>query len=110
MTKKGFVEAMSRIQDFYRRMERVERAVQLISPDTTLFFADVFESVVDLVKDAFNDDPDGWIEYFLYERDWLSECDEVLIQNPDGALISVESWEELYNFLVDELGFRESEC
>ena len=44
-----------------------------------------------------------WLEYFIFDLDFLRDAREYSITYADGTPIDVSSWDKVYDFLVREI-------
>lgn len=103
ISKDVFVNTMTRLELLDKRMEEVDIALKNLCPDFNGFYVpETIDIVLDLLKDVFNDKCD-WIEYFVYELDWLTKYREGCITDKNGESIDLSSWEKIYDFLIENM-------
>lgn len=102
IAKETFIDVMDRLETLNKKMDAVDTALRELSPDFGGFYIpDTLDIVVQLLKDVFKDE-DDWIEYFVYEIDWLRnfELGDVTV---DGKPIDLSIWANVYEFLLENM-------
>lgn len=102
ISKETFINVMDRLETLNKKMDAVDTALRELSPDFGGFYIpDTLDIVVQLLKDVFKDE-DDWIEYFIYESDWLRifELGDVTV---DEKPIDLSTWEKAYEFLIENM-------
>lgn len=97
ISKETFVKTLTSLQDFERKVDAVDEALQAFGGG--LFFPEPSEIIVELLSDIFNDDEE-WIPYLLWEKNFLRDLDFGDITDANGETISITCWEDVYDFLV----------
>ena len=106
ISKDVFVNTMTRLELLDERMGEVDTALRNLCPDFNGFYVpETIDIVLDLLKDVFNDKYD-WIEYFVYELDWLTKYREGCITDANGSPIDLSSWEKVYYYLFENMEKR----
>lgn len=100
ISKETFVKTLTSLQNFENKVNAVDKALQAFGDCNGLFLPEPSEIVVELLRDIFNDDEEGWIPYLLWEKNFLQDLDFGDITDANGEIISITSWEDTYDFLV----------
>lgn len=100
ISKEVFVETIEQLEDLDNRMDAVDSAMKDLNPDFCGFYVtDVFDVTINLLEEVFNDKENGWLAYFIYERDWLHnfKLGDVTINDEP---VEINNWENVYDFLI----------
>lgn len=101
ISKETFVNTMNKLRDLDRKMDAVDKAFKALGSDFCSFYVTgIFDTTFDLLKEAMND-KDNWIEYFVYERDWLRDFKLGDVE-VNGEPVKIYSWGDVYDFIVTE--------
>ena len=101
ISKETFVNTMNKLRDLDRKMDAVDKAFKALDSDFCSFYVrGIFDTTFDLLKEAMND-KDNWIEYFVYERDWLRDFKLGDVE-VNGEPVKIYSWGDVYDFIVTE--------
>lgn len=101
ISKETFVKTINDLKSLDDRMDAVDRAFQNLNPDFCGFYlTEPFDITLELLVEAMEDE-DGWIYYFIYERDWLKdyELGDIFV---DGKAVEIHNWEDVYDFITRE--------
>lgn len=102
LSKKEFVSFMYRLQDLYDKMDRVDRAFHQLDPDFCSFHVgEAIQIGFDLLCKVM-DDKNKWLDYFVFELDFLRKYYPGCITNNNGEIIDVNDWYKVYDFLIKE--------
>lgn len=100
ISKENFVETMEQLEALDEKMNAVDSAFKELNGDFCGFYiTDVFDITVSLLEEMFNDKENGWLSYFVWERDWLHDFklgDIAVYDEP----VEINGWEDVYDFLV----------
>ena len=99
ISKKTFVNTIERLERFEDKVNAVDDALRNLSPDFGgIYLPQPTAIVIDLLSEMFKDE-EGWLSYFIYERDWLLDfkLGDIIINNEK---IKIENWEDVYDFLI----------
>ena len=100
ITKETFVKTMEKLQALDIKFDAVNNAMSELSPDFCSFYIfEPFDIVVDLLMDYFSD-KDGWLPYFIWERDWLKDFDMGDVTVNDEP-VDLSDWGKVYDFLME---------
>lgn len=103
ISKEEFVETMKRLEALDVKMNGVDDALHLLSPDFGGFYIpDVIDIVVNLLRKVF-DDKDDWLGYFVYERDFLNDLEPSDVLDKYNCHIDLTSWHKVYDFLIKNM-------
>jgi hypothetical protein len=103
ISKETFLNTIKRLEELDQKVEQVDAALRNLSPDFSgLYIPDTLDIVLDVLEDVFNDHEHEWLSYFMFERNWLHdfELGDIII---DGNPISIQSWSDVYDFLITEM-------
>lgn len=105
ISKEVFIKVIEQLENLNERMDKVDSAMKELNRDFCGFYiTDIFDITIGLLEEVFNDKENGWLSYFVYERDWLHDYtlgDVIVIIN--GEAVKIESWGDVYDFLVKEM-------
>lgn len=99
ISKKTFVNIIDRLEIFEDKVNAVDDALRNLSPDFGgIYLPQPTAIVVDLLSEMFKDE-EGWLSYFIYERDWLLDfkLGDIMINDEK---ITIENWGDVYDFLI----------
>ena len=100
ISKENFVETMEQLEALDEKMDAVDAALQELNGDFCGFYiTDVFDITIGLLEEMFDDKENGWLAYFVWERDWLHNFklgDITVCDEP----VEINGWEDVYDFLV----------
>ena len=100
ISKENFVETMEQLEALDEKMDAVDAALKELNGDFCGFYiTDVFDITIGLLEDMFDDKENGWLAYFVWERDWLHNFklgDITVCDEP----VEINGWEDVYDFLV----------
>lgn len=102
ISKKTFVNIIDRLERFEDKVSAVDDALRSLSPDFGgIYLPQPTAIVVDLLSEMFKDE-EGWLSYFIYERDWLLDfkLGDIMINDEK---IKIENWKDVYDFLIKNM-------
>lgn len=100
ISKETFVKTINDLKSLDDRMDAVDCAFKNLNPDFCGFYVtEVFDIVLDLLAEAM-DDEEGWISYFVYDRNWLEDFNIGDVE-VHGVPVVINSWEDVYDFIVE---------
>lgn len=100
ISKESFVNTINNLHDLDNRMSAVDDAMKSLNADFCGFYVtQPFDMVIDLLTEWL-DDTDGWLSYFVYERNWLEDYHFGDIK-VDGVPVKIENWEDVYDFIIN---------
>lgn len=102
ISKKTFVNTIERLEIFEDKVNAVDEALRNLSPDFGgIYLPQPTAIVVDLLSEMFKDE-EGWLSYFIYERDWLLDfkLGDIMINDEK---IKIENWKDVYDFLIKNM-------
>lgn len=103
ISKETFVNTMTRLELLDDHMSDVDTALRALSPDFCGFYIpEVVQIVLDLLKDAFDDECD-WIGYCVCEKDFLHSFKPDDVLDKEGNPVDLTSWGKLYDFLIENM-------
>ena len=104
ISKEIFVRTMEQIMEIDEKMNGVDKALRALDPDFGGFHPfKLFEPLLNLLVEIFQDKEREWLEYFIFDLDFLRNAHEYSITYADGTPIDVSSWDKVYDFLVREI-------
>lgn len=99
ISKETFVKTIEKLRELDSKMDAVDNAMKCLGGDFCGFYmTEPFDIVIKLLEEAL-DDNEGWISYFVFERDWLNNFDLGDIEI-DGVPVHINDWEDVYDFIV----------
>nr|DAL08526.1 MAG TPA_asm: hypothetical protein [Caudoviricetes sp.] len=102
ISKKTFVNTIERLEIFEDKVNAVDEALRDLSPDFGgIYLPQPTAIMIDLLSEMFKDE-EGWLSYFIYERDWLLDfkLGDIMINDEK---IKIENWEDVYDFLIKNM-------
>ena len=100
ISKETFVNTMNKLQDLDKKMDAVDKALKALDSDFCSFYVtSIFNTTFDLLKEAMHD-KENWIEYFVYERDWLRDFKLGDVE-VDGEPVKIYTWADVYDFMAN---------
>lgn len=104
ITKEEFVTVMKEIEYCHRYSDKLNNFFHQNNVDGYLFQPDCTETALRLLHLIFkNADVDEWISYFCYELDFGKKWKEGMVKDKDGADIKLQTAEDLYNLLQNNV-------
>lgn len=104
ISKETFVRTMEQIMEIDEKMNGINRAIRALDSEFGGFYPfKLFEPLLNLLLEIFQDKEREWLEYFIFELDFLRNADEYSITYADGTPIDVSSWDKVYDFLLKEI-------
>lgn len=102
LSKEKFIQVIADLKDLYDRIDLADLALKQISSDFCgLYIPQIFDITVGILEEVFNDKENGWLSYFIYEKDWLNSYHDGDILGEDGKKITIKSWADVYDFLME---------
>lgn len=105
ISKKAFIDTINAIKEYNRKIDAIQTVLEENCEESVFWPPSLQDALINVLKDAFNDDDDygGMIEYFIYDLEFGSLWKPGYITDKDGTDIKMQTVEDLYNYLVDEL-------
>lgn len=100
ISKETFVKTTEQLEALDKKMDAVDSALKKLNGDFCGFYIpDVFDITIGLLEEMFHDKENGWLAYFVYERDWLHnfKLGDITVC---GEPIEINNWEDVYDFLI----------
>lgn len=98
ISKKTFANIMERLENMDDKMDKVDLALKALSQDFCGFYVpECMDIVMDVLQELFNDN-NGWLEYFVYELDFLRGYKPGNVTT--AGKLKIDSWEKVYDFLI----------
>jgi hypothetical protein len=103
ISKETFVDTMHRLDVLDEKISRVDDALRDLSQyNIGLYIPETMDIVMDLLKEMLQDKYD-FLEYCVYERDFLRDLEPDDVRDENGNCIDLTSWDKVYDFLVDSM-------
>lgn len=97
ITKEQFVDIMKRIVRYHEQEDALDAALRPFGYEYTLPEGDCLEQIIiDTLEYALNDE-EGWVSYFLYERD--GDLSEKCVYENDIP-IDTSDWGKVYDLII----------
>ena len=101
ISKETFVNTMDRLEALDDKMHDVDFAFQKLSPNFCGFYIpEVLNIVMDLLEDLL-DNKYEFLEYCVYERDFLHDMKLGHVTDENGDPVDLSSWDKVYDFLIE---------
>ena len=107
ISKTTFIRIMDKLMAFNDRLDKLTEVLREFSPYADLFWVyEPFSIVDDILDDIFDDGENGWLAYFIYERDFLRDYrfGDVL---DAGVPVDLSDWSKVYDFLIENMRHRD---
>lgn len=102
ISKDLFIETMNALDNLDNKMGKIELAMHDLCPDFRGFYIhEVFDLVMNIFAEMF-DDTDGWLDYFVYENDYMHESGPITIWTNDRPIV-IKNWGDVYEFLIKNM-------
>lgn len=99
ISKETFVHTITILQELDNKMNAVDVAMKNLNNDFCGFYmTEPFDMVINLLEESLNDS-DGWISYFVWERNWLKDFKFGDVE-VNGTPVHIDNWEDVYNFVL----------
>ena len=105
ITKEVFVQTMLQLQELDEKYNKIDSALRELDSNFCQFYPlEPFNIVVNLLEEIFQDN-DYNLSYFVYDSNWLEGCKngKNSIFDANNKDITPKSWEEVYDFLVENM-------
>lgn len=103
ISKETFIKTIERLEDLSDRMDVADRAMRGLCEDFGSFYiCDAFNITTDVLSEIFNDKENDWLDYFIWECDWLHKFKLGDIEI-GGYCVKIENWGDVYDFLISEM-------
>lgn len=100
-----FVDIMTRLKSLDDKQRDVNDALANLCGSNefgSFYLGDYLEIIIRLLEREFNDSKYGWIRYFVYEKNWLSELKPSDIIIDSDTEVPISNWEEAYYFILSQ--------
>ena len=102
LSKEKFIQVITDLKDLCDRIDLADIALKQISSDFCgLYIPQIFDITIGILEEIFEDTETGWLSYFIYEKDWLTNYHDGDILDENGKKIIIKSWADVYDFLVE---------
>lgn len=99
LNKKQFCEALRDMQNFVDCRDETDELYRKYNISAEAYGGHEYLNAMTDVLTVMFDDEEGWISYWIWEKDFGRQLQEGNIEI-DGATISLSTPEELYDFLI----------
>lgn len=101
---KGIIEFLQEHENKCNQIADISKTICADFPPFDLFGATMghTEKIVEILQIVFKDKGD-WIGYWIYELEYGSRWKEDSITEADGTSIRLQTIEDLYKFLMEEM-------
>ena len=100
ISKQNFIKYINKIKQLRSAEDTLNSAGELF--DFSMSFGHHEQLIVDILEDTFDDEENGWINYWIYELDFGSKWSEGIVIMDDED-ISMRDAGELWDLLVGGL-------
>ena len=100
-----FVDIMYKLEELHTKQNAVDMALASLCGGESyggFYLCNYQDIIVGLLTQEFNDEKDHWLEYFIYEKDWLHELKASDITYEDGTCAHIDSWSDAYHFIISD--------
>lgn len=99
ISKETFVNTMNSLMELDEKMDAVDSALKALNSDFCGFYmVEPADMVIKLLGECMNDE-DDWIDYFVWEMDWLRNMHNGAVM-VHGEPVKIENWSDVYDFIV----------
>ena len=102
ISKQTFVDTMNRLENFDKKVNAVHNALHDIDPHNNFWIFEPLNIIVNFMQELFND-KEGWIDYFIYELDFLHKYEPNSVLDKLSNPIDLSSWDKVYDFLIKNM-------
>jgi hypothetical protein len=103
ISKEQFVGYIEELVELNTIAERANKEFRKLDPDFNFIsFGRYGSLILKILKDAFNDTRDAWIEYWIYDLKFGKEYKEGSV-TIDGKDITLKTADNLYDMLIDNI-------
>ena len=103
ISRDTFIETMCALEILDDKMGNVDDAMKNLCPDFGGFYIpEVFSIIMDVLKEMFQDE-DDWLEYFVYELDFMNHYMQGDVLDKNGHPIEFHGWGDVYDFLIKNM-------
>lgn len=103
ISKELFIKTMTRLQKLDHNLTALDEVMSALSPGFCGFYIpDAVDIVMEVLMSIFNDKYE-WIEYFAYELNYLEKYTEGCITDGHDNPIDLDSWDKVYDFLIENM-------
>ena len=103
ISKETFISTMHELKALEEKMNKVDIAMQELSPDFCRFYIpDTFHIVIKLFSEMFQDKND-WLGYFAYELDFMNDYKHGNVLDKNGQTVELNGWGDVYDFLIKNM-------
>lgn len=101
ISKEVFINTMRRLEALDSKMDAADKALQELSPDFCgLYIPEVIDIVMDLFAAMLSDNQYDWLEYCVFERDFLRNMKLGNVLDENKNPIDMSTWDKVYDFLM----------
>ncbi len=103
ISKELFIETIKALETQYDHDLKCSKAFKAILPSSFDCFYDNFTlsgQLVHLLKLAFQDEEDSWIDYYIYELEFGRNYTDGCVKLADGTNVKLYNASDLYDFLL----------
>ena len=101
ISKEYFCDTIKRLEELDNKINKVDSALRDICQDFNGFqIPEALNISISLLANIFKDN-DEWLEYFIFELDWLKKLTPHSIIYPDGTSPDIKDWGDVYDFLQE---------
>ena len=101
-----FVDIMRKLEELHLKQNALDVALASLCGGEGhggFYLYDYQDMIVNLLTHELNDDKYHWLEYFIYEKDWLHNLKASDITYEDGTCAHIDSWSDAYHFIVSDV-------
>lgn len=100
ISKEFFANTMNRLYEQENKILAVDKALVDLDNDFGGFGIPSASSIsLDILKECLNDE-NNWLDYFIYELDWLNNIHDECIIEDNSKYVVIKTWEDVYDFIT----------
>lgn len=107
ISKEIFIKSMEKLTAYNDGFSKIRNIFKELFPEVGDFWMpEPFGVVISILEDIFQDTKNHWIEYFVFEEDYLRDFkigDVRIYENP----VDLSDWEKVYDFLLGNMESKE---
>lgn len=101
ISKTDFIDIMQRLAALDAKMDKTDSALKALSSDFCGFYIpEVIDIVMDLFRAILSDAQYDWLEYCVFERNFLRNMKLGNVLDENKNPIDMSSWDKVYDFLI----------
>lgn len=102
MTRQVFVDTINAIKDYHTKINNIQTVFEENCQDSVFWPPSLEDTLINVLIEVFNDDPDNIITYYIYELEFGEKWEPGMITDNEED-IELKTPEDLYDYLISGL-------